>query len=113
MLNSNTSKDASTAELLGQLTGDYLDRAARGENPQVEEYAQRYPEIAKLIRDVFPLLDLIKLSASESNSTAFHDSTAFAKNRQLEIFVSSVNWAEVAWGWSTRLNSCRCRGKLL
>ena len=70
MLNSKTRNDASTDELLGHLTADFLDRAARGENPQVEEYAQRHPEIAQLIRDVFPLLDLIKFSASEGAATS-------------------------------------------
>lgn len=86
MASSDARNDASSDELLGQLTADFLDRAERGDNPQIEEYAQRHPEIAELIRDVFPLLDLIKLSASESATPFSQASKTFAIHRQLGDF---------------------------
>ena len=35
---------------------EFLDRLRRGETPDAEEYAARYPELASEIRDVFPTL---------------------------------------------------------
>ena len=70
MPNSKKQHDHSTDALLGELTADFAQRAARGENPSVEEYAQRHPEIAELIRDVFPLIDIIKQTATEVSAAS-------------------------------------------
>ncbi len=46
--------------LLGEVAGELLNRISRGEQPQVEEYAERYPQIADLIRDTFPALRMMQ-----------------------------------------------------
>lgn len=38
------------------VASEFLDRQRRGENPSVDEYAQRYPEMADEIRDLFPTI---------------------------------------------------------
>jgi serine/threonine protein kinase/tetratricopeptide (TPR) repeat protein len=43
-------------ELVGQVADDIMERRRRGEQPDVEEYAARYPEIASVLRDMFPAL---------------------------------------------------------
>ena len=56
-----------TDRLLGDVAGEFFDRISRGEQPQVEDYAQRYPQIAVLIRQMFPIIPQIddSLQASE------------------------------------------------
>ena len=36
--------------LLGEVAEDYFQRISQGDQPSIEEYAARYPEIADLIR---------------------------------------------------------------
>jgi serine/threonine protein kinase/Flp pilus assembly protein TadD len=61
-MNSTTTAQANGAEaLLGQVADEFTERLNRGEEPQVEEYAQRHPEIASLLRQVLPALKLIRL----------------------------------------------------
>ncbi|MCS7469618.1 protein kinase [Stieleria sp. ICT_E10.1] len=53
--------------LLGEAAEEFFSRLSRGETPTVEEYANRYPEIAPLIRDTFAAAQLIDHSvATES-----------------------------------------------
>ena len=47
-------------EAFRQAADEFSDRLARGETPTVEEYAQRYPEIAALIRELFPALESMR-----------------------------------------------------
>ncbi len=46
--------------LLGQVADEFLDRLNRGEHPDVDEYAHRHPELAEVIRRVFPALQVLK-----------------------------------------------------
>jgi serine/threonine protein kinase/tetratricopeptide (TPR) repeat protein len=46
-------------QLLAEAAERYFEAAARGEQPSLTEYAQRYPQIAADIRDVFPALALV------------------------------------------------------
>ena len=50
--------------LIGQVAGEYFDRVRRGEQPRIEEYVERYPDLAEVIEDVFPALCTIGSSAS-------------------------------------------------
>ncbi len=50
----------SESDLLGKLTDEFLDRYRRGERPDLDEYAQRHPVLAELIREVFPALILLE-----------------------------------------------------
>ena len=40
--------------LLGEILDEFLQRQGRGETPDTEEYAQRYPEIASVLRQMLP-----------------------------------------------------------
>jgi eukaryotic-like serine/threonine-protein kinase len=45
--------------LFARLADEYVDRLRAGESPTSEEYALRYPDVADLIRDGFPLLRIL------------------------------------------------------
>ncbi len=50
--------------LTWQVANEFFDRLARGESPTIEEYQERYPEIADLIRHAFPALQYVSDSMS-------------------------------------------------
>ncbi len=56
---------ASQQSLMGGIADDFLDRVARGESPSVEEYAQRYPELAGVIRRLLPALLALRPASSD------------------------------------------------
>ena len=43
-----------------QLTDSFVARLRRGENPQIEEYKRRHPDLASEIDDVFPALEMLE-----------------------------------------------------
>jgi len=43
-------------DLLDQLAEEFADRFRRGERPSLQEYTDRYPELAEEIRDLFPAM---------------------------------------------------------
>jgi serine/threonine protein kinase/Flp pilus assembly protein TadD len=45
--------------LVGQVADDFTERLHRGEKPDVEDYARRYPHIAGLLREVLPALQAL------------------------------------------------------
>lgn len=45
--------------LLGQVAGEFADRCNRGEVPDVEEVAKQYPEIADVLREILPALQVL------------------------------------------------------
>jgi serine/threonine protein kinase/Flp pilus assembly protein TadD len=49
-------EDVGVESLVGQVADEFLQRLERGECPDVEEYAQRYPPIADLLRQALPAL---------------------------------------------------------
>src|SRR5205085_1156474 len=48
-------------ELLGRIADEFTERLNRGEEPDVEEYAERHAEIAEILRQVLPALRLIRV----------------------------------------------------
>jgi hypothetical protein len=50
----------SVEALLSQLADEYVQRLERGEEPQIEEYADRYPQLAVLLRQVLPALQVLR-----------------------------------------------------
>jgi serine/threonine protein kinase len=46
--------------LVGRIADEFTERLNRGENPDVEEYAQRYPELADVLRQALPALQAIR-----------------------------------------------------
>jgi serine/threonine protein kinase len=59
-------EDASAEALMGALVDEWLDRLQRGERPEVEEYAQRHPRLAAVLRQMLPALELLHPSAPDS-----------------------------------------------
>ena len=53
---SNTSE---TDRLLGEVASDFFERVARGEQPCINDYCERYPQIADLIRETFAAVSFI------------------------------------------------------
>jgi serine/threonine protein kinase/Flp pilus assembly protein TadD len=49
----------SLEDVLGELAEEFTQRLKRGEQPQIEEYVQRFPAAADLIRQVFPALQAL------------------------------------------------------
>jgi hypothetical protein len=43
-------------DVLAELADDFLRRHRAGESPSVDEYAQKHPELAARIRDLFPAM---------------------------------------------------------
>ena len=56
MTSNSGSSAATVAALLGQVADEFTERLHQGEQPDVEEYARRYPEIAELLCQVLPAL---------------------------------------------------------
>ena len=50
------SSDSSREALLERLSEEFVERHRRGERPALSEYAERHPELAADIRDLFPAL---------------------------------------------------------
>ncbi|HEV2969668.1 MAG TPA: serine/threonine-protein kinase [Pirellulales bacterium] len=57
-----------TADLLAKVADEFLKAKDRGQEPNVEEYAERYPEIAPILRDILPALTLMNPSLSHGDS---------------------------------------------
>lgn len=63
--------ELSAESLMGQVVDEFLERMARGEQPEVEEYARRHPALAVILRQMLPALQLLRTpedmpAASES-----------------------------------------------
>jgi WD40 repeat protein/serine/threonine protein kinase len=54
------SQDLAVESLMTQVADEFIERLHQGEQPQIEDYAQRYPEIAAFIRQMFPALQLLR-----------------------------------------------------
>jgi serine/threonine protein kinase len=55
----SSTQDHPLDNLVGELAEEFLEGLRRGEKPTAEEYAQRHPEAAELIRQVFPSLEVM------------------------------------------------------
>src|SRR5213594_673125 len=63
MTNHTTSQprdEISAESLLGQVADEFVERLDRGERVGIEEYAERYPQIASEIRQVLPALAVMQ-----------------------------------------------------
>jgi WD40 repeat protein/serine/threonine protein kinase len=58
--------DLPVESLVGQVADEFTERLNRGEQPAVEEYAQRYPQIADLLRQALPALQAMVPAASDA-----------------------------------------------
>jgi len=70
-----------------RLAGEFLDRRRRGEQPTLEEYTARHPELEERIRDVFSALLLIEnygsVEAERTGSEAEVESSVHEEIREL------------------------------
>jgi WD40 repeat protein/serine/threonine protein kinase len=62
--------DSALEALLGQVADEFTERLKRGEQPDIEDYARRHPEIADLLRQVLAALQVMGPAAG----TAVEDS---------------------------------------
>ncbi len=67
-------EDAAAEALMGQIIDEFLDRQERGERPDFEEYARRYPQLAVVLRQMLPALGLLRNSVVDG----LGESTALA-----------------------------------
>ena len=65
MSQSSTTSEHATDEMIGRITDEFLERLSRGERPVVEDYARNYPDIAAVIRQVFPALEVLHRPAAD------------------------------------------------
>jgi tetratricopeptide (TPR) repeat protein len=63
-------QDVSLESLVAQVADEFLARQKRGEQPDVEEYAARYPQFATAVREVLTALRVIGLSAASGSAPA-------------------------------------------
>src|SRR5437867_4144299 len=62
MSESAVGRNVPLESLVGQVADEFLERQARGERPDVEEYTARHPEAAPVIRKVLASLDFLDLA---------------------------------------------------
>ena len=56
--------DASLDDLLDEIAEEFAERIGRGEPLDIEEYATRYPQLADVIREIFPAIAAVAASSS-------------------------------------------------
>jgi serine/threonine protein kinase/WD40 repeat protein len=74
----SSSSDRNPVEALAE---EFLDRQRRGERPTLDEYSQRYPELAEEIRDLFPVLLRMEDFGAESSEAATGGTIAASGDR--------------------------------
>jgi len=70
MNNAPDLQNASVESLMPQVADEFIERLNRGGQPDIEDYARRYPQIATFIRQMFPALQLMRLPAPEALATS-------------------------------------------
>ncbi len=83
---------SSRPDTLGQILDSFVDRLRHGERPSIREYAQRYPDHADEILELFP--PIIEVEQAGLVGQEPHGSTG-----------SSARSAKGAWESSTRPNA--------
>ncbi|HEY7313566.1 MAG TPA: serine/threonine-protein kinase, partial [Gemmataceae bacterium] len=63
-------ENASVEALLSQITDEFLARLDAGEQPDIEEYVQRYPALADVLRQVLPALTVLRQPPSAGEAPA-------------------------------------------
>jgi hypothetical protein len=77
----------SVESLVGQIAEEFIAARERGDNPDIDEFAARYPRIASVLRQVLPALDVLQSSAASASSPdVATDSASAAPPGQLGDF---------------------------
>src|SRR5262249_51926338 len=58
----SAASSTSAATLVARAADEYLERLAAGETPDVAEFVRRYPQVAGVLPQVLPALELLKAS---------------------------------------------------
>ena len=76
---------SSGRDLFNELAYEFAERCRRGERPSLTEYAEKHPELAADIRDLFPALMVVEefASAAGSGADAARSSVGWQAPRQL------------------------------
>ncbi len=97
--------------LLNQLGDEFAARYRAGERPSLQEYIDRYPELADDIRELFPAMVEIEQVRED------HQEAAASRPRRRRrpcgssvIFASFAKSARAAWASSTRPSRSRWGG---
>jgi WD40 repeat protein/serine/threonine protein kinase len=70
----NPSPSSVDRDPLERLADEFLERLRRGENPSSSEYAEKYPQWAEQILELFPALEVVEgLKPGAADRTASHD----------------------------------------
>ena len=105
---SGSSSDRNPVEALAE---EFLDRHRRGERPTLEEYADRHPELADEIRDLFPALIRMEDLGAPTAPTGSHrrrrPCTPRPGSSGWATTASSARSAAAAWASSTRPSRSR------
>ena len=59
-MNRDVSEATSIASMVALAADEFLDQLSRGEAPEVSEYARRYPQIASVLPQVLPVLQIMQ-----------------------------------------------------
>jgi WD40 repeat protein/serine/threonine protein kinase len=62
-----TTSDQDREALLGHVLSEYAERLRRGEQPAVEEYSRRYPQLEAVIRLTLPALEALRAAPAEAS----------------------------------------------
>ena len=65
----SATKDTSSESLVTEVADEFIERLNRGEQPEIEEYVKRYPQIATVIRQVLPALQTMRTLIADSTSS--------------------------------------------
>jgi serine/threonine protein kinase/Flp pilus assembly protein TadD len=61
---------ADTESLLAELADEFMDRLRRGDKPDADDYARRYPRIAAVLRNVLRALEVMDSSEADGSVAA-------------------------------------------
>jgi tetratricopeptide (TPR) repeat protein len=59
-MNGDVSEATSIASMVALAADEYLDQLSRGEAPEVSEFARRYPQVASVLPQVLPVLQMMQ-----------------------------------------------------
>lgn len=59
---------ASQESLLAEIADEFVQRIDRGEQPDIEAYAKRHPQIADVLRQILPALELMRFPPVDSEA---------------------------------------------
>ncbi len=98
--------DVSAEVLMGQVVKEFLDRLHRGERPEIEGYVRRYPQLASVLRQMLPALELMRTAGEGLVANDELSAPPSLPAGCLGDFRIIRRSAAAAWVWSTRRSRC-------